>query len=83
MDYYIPQLFDFLRRLSANNNREWFAANKDEFDRLRALWLDDLQHLIDCMGMWEPRLKGRTAKECAYRIYRDTRFSLDKTPYKV
>lgn len=50
MDYYIPQLFDFLRRLSANNNREWFAANKDEFDRLRALWLDDLQHLIDCMG---------------------------------
>lgn len=83
MDYYTPALFDFLRRLAANNNREWFAAHKEEYDRLRGLWLDDLQHLIDCMSEWEPRLKGRTAKESAYRIYRDTRFSLDKTPYKV
>ncbi len=83
MDYYIPRLFDFLRRLAANNNREWFASRKGEYEELRSLWLADLQTMIDCMAEWEPLMKGRSAKETAYRIYRDTRFSLDKTPYKV
>ena len=57
MSYYISRLYDFLRELQANNNREWFAAHKEEYDSLRSLWLDD--------------------------VYRDTRFSTDKTPYKV
>ena len=77
MKQYIPRLFDFLRRLAANNNREWFAANKEEYDTLRNLWLADLQRLVDCMGEWEPRLKGRSAKECAYKIY----FSASMNPY--
>ena len=83
MAYYVKELFSFLRKLSENNNRPWFQANKEEFDRLRSLWLDDLQRMIDCMGVWEPGMVGMTAKQSAYRIYLDTRFSLDKTPYKV
>ncbi len=83
MAYYVPRLYDFLTRLAANNNREWFAAHKNEYDDLRSLWLEDLQRLIDHMGRWDAALKRYNAKECAYRIYRDTRFSLDKTPYKI
>ncbi len=83
MAYYTKDLFGFLRELAANNNRPWFQANKDRFDSLRSLWLDDLQRLIDLMALWEPGMAGMTARQSAYRIYRDTRFSSDKTPYKV
>ncbi len=83
MAYYIPKLFAFLRSLSANNNREWFKEHKSEYDTLRALWLADLQRMIDCMAAWEPGVARFSASQSAYRIYRDTRFSLDKTPYKV
>ena len=80
---YIPQLYDFLHRLSANNTREWFKANKEEYDALRQQWLHDLDRLIGCMAQWYPGLHGLTGKQCAYRIYRDTRFSQDKTPLKT
>lgn len=79
---YIPDLYNFLTRLQANNNREWFKANKGEYDRLRELWLLDMDRLVAEMSQWEPALRGLTGKQCAYRIYRDTRFSPDKTPYK-
>lgn len=83
MSYYIPRLLEFLRRLSENNNRDWFREHKAEYDELRALWLADLQVMIDRMAVWEPGVARFTASQCAYRIYRDTRFSLDKTPFKV
>lgn len=75
--------FNFLDRLSRNNNRPWFQAHKDEFDALRAEWLNDLGRVIAAMSEWEPRLSTLTPREATYRIYRDTRFSLDKTPYKT
>lgn len=81
--YYMPQLYDFLRRLAANNNREWFKANKPEYDTLRELWLADTDRLIARMAQWWPALSSLTARQCAYRIYRDTRFSQDKTPLKT
>lgn len=39
---YIPRLYDFLRRLGANNNRQWFADNKEEYLELRGRWMEDL-----------------------------------------
>lgn len=81
--YYIPRLFRFLRELDAHNNREWFQANKARYDELRALWLEDLDKLIAAISVWNPAMASQTAKTAAYRIYRDTRFSLDKTPYKT
>lgn len=83
MNYYVYRLYDFLEQLARNNNREWFKAHKPEFDELRALWLDDIDRLIAHMTAWEPSMATQTAKTCAYRIYRDTRFSEDKTPYKT
>lgn len=80
---FMPELFGYLDRLAANNNRPWFQANKAEYDRLRALWMADLQTVISLMAEGEPALRYVGADACAYRIYRDTRFSPDKTPYKT
>jgi uncharacterized protein (TIGR02453 family) len=81
--YYMPRLYAFLEELGRNNDRPWFAAHRAEYDELRALWLADVQRLVDDMALWEPAMKGREAREFVYRIYRDTRFSPDKTPYKT
>lgn len=83
MSYYVNQLYDFLSRLEANNNREWFRSHKSEYDELRVLWLEDIRRLIAAMSEWDPSLSHLDPKRAAYRIYRDTRFSQDKTPYKT
>lgn len=79
---YIPDLYRFLGELAQNNERPWFYAHKGDYEHFRALWLADLQRVIDRLALSDPRLKYLQAKDCAYRIYRDTRFSPDKTPYK-
>lgn len=76
-------IYDFLDQVAANNNRPWFAAHRSEFDVLRLEWLDQLQRLINSMSLWEPAMAAIDAKEASYRFYRDTRFSLDKSPYKT
>lgn len=81
--YYIEELYDFLDRLKDNNNRPWFEANRPQYERLRALWLDDIDRMIRLMSEWDSSLAAQTARSSAYRIYRDTRFSHDKTPYKT
>ncbi|MDE7443670.1 MAG: DUF2461 domain-containing protein, partial [Muribaculaceae bacterium] len=83
MGRYIKDLYEFLREVQVNNNREWFAANKERYDELRHLWLADLDRLISDMTKWEPGMSGQNAKTSAYRFYRDTRFSKDKSPYKI
>lgn len=80
---YVAQLYDFLDTLARNNSREWFRDHRAAYDDLRAQWLDDIERLIGAMSAWEPALKSQSAKACAYRIYRDTRFSADKTPLKT
>lgn len=79
----MEELFKFLTELALNNNREWFAQNKARYDALRERWIRDVQTLIDEMATWEPSLRHVQARDCLYRIYRDTRFSNDKTPYKT
>lgn len=81
--YYIQELYDFFDQLSENNNRQWFADHRDTYERLRSLWLADIDRMIAAMSQWDPRLASQTARSSAYRIYRDTRFSNDKTPYKT
>lgn len=81
--YYIKELFDFLDALAENNNRPWFEQHRPAYDRLRELWLADIDRMIGLMSEWDSSLSAQTARQCAYRIYRDTRFSKDKTPYKT
>lgn len=80
---YMNDLYQFLEEVSVNNNREWFVQNKSRYEELRGEWLSDIERMINAMSVWEPSLSGVTAKESAYRFYRDTRFSPDKSPFKT
>ena len=76
------RILAFLRELRTHNNREWFQANKERFDRLRLGFIDETQELINRIALFDPDIAGVEAKNCLFRIYRDIRFSPDKTPYK-
>ncbi|MDR2041652.1 MAG: DUF2461 domain-containing protein [Tannerella sp.] len=76
-------LFQFLRELRENNHREWFQANKKRYDTLLGEYAGQLQQLIDRIAAFDPEIAGLEAKSCIFRIYRDLRFSPDKTPYKT
>lgn len=75
--------YRFLREVAVNNNREWFNAHKEEYLVLRKAWESDIARLISLMSESYPDLRGLQVKDCAYRIYRDIRFSSDKSPYKT
>ncbi len=82
MPYFTKDYIDFFKELVNNNNRDWFQANKkryeksvkEPFSNFVAALLNELQK------DWGPI--PWTAKDFVMRIYRDTRFSKDKTPYK-
>lgn len=75
--------FDFLTRLSANNHREWFEANRVEYNRLRSEILDATADIIKRIQRFDPSIGVLTPNECLFRINRDVRFSNDKSPYKT
>jgi uncharacterized protein (TIGR02453 family) len=84
--YITPELFKFLRALKRNNNREWFHKNKPRFEEqvkepLLRFIIDFGQRLEKISSHFnaDPRPVGGSL----FRIYRDTRFSKDKTPYKT
>ena len=81
-----PELFSFLADLRANNDRDWFAANKHRYEQ------DLLDPAIAFIEDFAPRLEKisphfradpRPSGGSLFRIYRDTRFSKDKSPYKT
>ena len=78
-----PDLYDFFDRLAVNNDRPWFLAHKAEYDAVRGQWIEDIDRLIGLMSAWAPELAYLSGREVTYRVYRDTRFSPDKTPYKT
>jgi uncharacterized protein (TIGR02453 family) len=80
------ELFAFLRELAHNNNREWFAANKPryvaEVQEPSLAFIDDVGLRLSEVSrhvVADPRTVGGSL----FRIYRDTRFSKDKSPYKT
>lgn len=73
----------FLKELAANNDREWFNAHKDEYLKVKANIEAFTAALISRLAEIEPEASRLTPADCLYRIYRDTRFSPDKTPYKT
>ncbi len=72
------EALDFLKQLSKNNNREWFEINKPKFKSLEA----DIKEFY---AQVRERLESHDEieKMKMFRIYRDVRFSKDKTPYKT
>lgn len=75
--------YDFLKELKSNNNREWFNANKERYQTVKTEVEVFTQQLINAITEIEPDAARLTPTDCTYRIYRDTRFSPDKTPYKT
>jgi uncharacterized protein (TIGR02453 family) len=73
----------FLRRLKRNNRREWFNARRDEYEReVRQPMTAIIEQLATDFRSFAPELVA-SPKVSMYRIYRDTRFSDNKTPYKT
>jgi uncharacterized protein (TIGR02453 family) len=72
--------FDFLKKLSKNNNREWFAAHKEEYVNAQQNAIEFVDALISKMNGHD-RLETPSGKKSLYRIYNDVRFSEDKIPY--
>jgi uncharacterized protein (TIGR02453 family) len=73
---------DFLKLLRENNNRDWFNANKEIFLEQQRCIEDYADELLSRMQVHDV-IENVSGKSCLHRIYRDTRFSKDKTPYKT
>ena len=76
-------IITFLQELQQNNNREWFMANKARYTALQTRFNAFFDELIGEISRFDDSVAGLTAKDCTYRIYRDVRFSADKSPYKI
>jgi uncharacterized protein (TIGR02453 family) len=82
-DGFPPETLRFLRQLKRNNNREWFLAHKDVYE-LKVK--DPMTELVLALGPLIQRSAPEfvvNPKRAIYRIYRDIRFSSDKSPFKT
>ena len=73
---------DFLKRLSKNNNREWFNKHKDEYIEAYSNVIAFADALLIEMNKHD-KIETASGKESLFRIYKDVRFSKDKTPYNT
>ncbi len=84
--HFKPELFQFLRDLEANNNREWFNLNKQRYlDVARDPMLRFIEDFGSLLRSISPTFRAdpKPTGGSLFRIYRDTRFSKDKRPYKT
>lgn len=73
----------FLRGLRRNNRREWFTANRERYETFVRRPLEELVEEMDArFARFAPEITGHP-KRSIFRIYRDVRFSADKSPYKT
>jgi uncharacterized protein (TIGR02453 family) len=82
-DGFPEEMIPFFKKLKKNNNREWFAAHKDEFEESVKFPMQCfIASIAPLFGEFAPEVDV-DPKRSLFRIYRDTRFSKDKTPYKL
>ena len=79
----IQKILDFLKALAENNNREWFAAHRNDYLEAKDTFEHLVEKLIPIVLEIDPSVGHLEIKDCTYRIYRDIRFSPDKRPYKT
>lgn len=72
----------FLKSLSKNNNRDWFNSNKPKYELAKKEFENYIDKLIREISRFDKDISGVKAKDSIFRIYRDVRFSKDKSPYK-
>ena len=78
----VSRVLDFLSQLKCNNNRDWFAAHKDTYLQINKEINEFADAMILNISQFDD-IGHLSAKDCTYRIYRDIRFSADKSPFKT
>ncbi|MBP5368451.1 MAG: DUF2461 domain-containing protein [Bacteroidales bacterium] len=78
----VSRILDFLSQLKVNNNRDWFAAHKDTYLEINKEINEFADAMILNISQFDD-IGHLSAKDCTYRIYRDIRFSADKSPFKT
>jgi uncharacterized protein (TIGR02453 family) len=73
----------FLRELEKNNNRPWFNENKPKFQEAKQDFEMFIAEFLNRLAKVDPDVADLESKSCVFRIYRDVRFSKDKSPYKT
>jgi uncharacterized protein (TIGR02453 family) len=84
--HFSPDLFRFLRQLKRHNDRAWFASNRERYERdVRGPLLRFIAEAAQPLARISPAVNAdaRPASGSMFRIWRDTRFSKDKTPFKT
>ena len=74
-------ILDYLSALDMNNNREWYHANKADFQKANMEFEELLQELMMEIGKFDSSILHNNPKDLTFKIVRDTRFSHDKSPY--
>lgn len=81
--YFRPEALKFLRSLARHNDRAWFDPRKAVYEReIKAPMLELVEEVNEALADFAPE-HVRPAPKCLFRIYRDTRFAADKSPYKT
>lgn len=75
-------ILSFLSDLAEHNNRTWFALNKDRYLNAVDLFTKEVADFIVHIAQFDNNVQYLRPKDCIFRIYRDIRFSPDKSPYK-
>ncbi|MEO8760906.1 MAG: DUF2461 domain-containing protein [Bacteroidia bacterium] len=78
----MQQTLNFLKKIKKNNNREWFEKNKPLYLEVKQAHEEVVQQVINNIAKFDPKIAGLEAAKTTFRIYKDVRFSKDKTPYK-
>lgn len=78
-----PETLDFLQQLAENNNKPWFDAHKNQYQKVKTNYLEAATRLLYEMQRVDDSLSLLEPKDCLFRINRDIRFSHDKSPYKT
>ncbi len=78
-----PSTIQFLKDLKKNNHKEWFEANRKQYEAAKSDFAALVQEVIKEHGKKDETIATLLAKDCMFRINRDVRFSKDKSPYKT
>jgi len=73
----------FLKELKKNNNKPWFDENRKQYESAKADFYLAVDKIIEGVAKFDEPIGALKAKDCAFRINRDVRFSKDKSPYKT
>jgi uncharacterized protein (TIGR02453 family) len=79
----MKKILQFLKAIKSNNNKEWFDANKEKYLEAKAEYEVFIDSLLKGIHKFDKKISSDLkGKDCTFRIYKDVRFSKDKTPYK-